>query len=705
MINYQLNYWRRIWLCIFLLLSAFSLYSETKTMKKVTMSYDVYADGSIKVIDICNNSAERIWVYVDGYEVVINKDSSAKIKRTAKRRVNFNFATSAGGILWKKSLESAPKDVPKDVAEIPVANEPVNVNISEERSIRNERNPRHREPVQEVYNPTYEEKGYTPVAEKINSDPYFGSVPVETFVEKCDSYTKALSGSADKYQFILDNDLNTFISDSENEIKRKRDEISMAAHGIVSASKVNDQQGTLVNLVIETLNNRLSQREQALVKLKDAVIKVPEPEDASSITKSDIIYYSIVILLVLIIVTTIFFIIRGKKKKTGRGVSKANGYVNAQETNVNPTIEVRRRTTSILKKQDISDVKDNPSYLHICASDFVSDSAVRNIYIKNTCIREIYDMYEEDLRNTENPKEDGCMALGRWVHDVESDTYDISLETVVMPGDDAIFKEYELNFGGKIKLRLAEKLRRLRRETGLQYDLVCWIHSHPGLGVFFSNSDEIVQTQLKHAQHPHFLIAFVVDILTSNQELGIFTFKKDGSMNSKGDLIKMYSLEEMYKWSLQNEVQSFNPENYYNILQDAKVRIPTFYGVELNNSSIIDLTQLTVNSGTGIAGWIVGSQIDGSNGKEYVVSKIAGKDEKPTAGLIGALVIETHVSLPTIQRLLNAELQKLSFVAVYSSKLQTITTIPVINGELVNNEQFYGDVNIENLKIWTRRKR
>ena len=65
----------------------------------------------------------------------------------------------------------------------------------------------------------------------------------------------------------------------------------------------------------------------------------------------------------------------------------------------------------------------------------------------------------------------------------------------------------------------------------------------------------------------------------------------------------------------------------------------------------------------------------------------------------------THTSLPTIQRLIARDSVNLSFVMVYSSKQMSITTIPVINGELLSDEQFYGDVNIDELKIWTRRKR
>ena len=65
----------------------------------------------------------------------------------------------------------------------------------------------------------------------------------------------------------------------------------------------------------------------------------------------------------------------------------------------------------------------------------------------------------------------------------------------------------------------------------------------------------------------------------------------------------------------------------------------------------------------------------------------------------------THMSYPTIQRMILRDNVNLSFVMVYSTKLMSLTTIPVVNGELLSDEQFYGDVNIEDLKIWTRRKR
>ena len=297
------------------------------------------------------------------------------------------------------------------------------------------------------------------------------------------------------------------------------------------------------------------------------------------------------------------------------------------------------------------------------------------------------------------------MVLGRWVHDEENGTYDVSLETVVFPGDDAVFKEYELNFGGKIKLRIAEKLRKLRRETNLQYDLVCWIHSHPGLGVFFSNSDDSVQMQLRHSQHPNFLVAFVVDILTDDQELGIFTFRKDGSMNSKGDLTRLYSLEEMFKWALESGRRLFDPANCYNLLNTAEKHIFSCEGIELDNSSIIDLAGIVADAQSEIAGWAVGTSVMCDGKREYVVSSIVRNSERPAVGVIGILVNVSHMSLPTIQRLVSAEIVKPDFIMAYPSRDDSLTIIPTVDGKLLDDEKYYGEVSIDDLKIWTRRKR
>lgn len=687
-------------LCMLLGLLPLSVWAEQRTIANVTVDFEVLADGTAKVKYAVSRSPKRVLIKIDGNEVAaLNPGDvdvqSAQINRIAHQTIGMAYPQASGQIMWRyEAPVSAASDADTvnaagAVADVPVA--PAVVRKPDAGGTRAARK-------------TSGDK--SPLAmEMVNRDEFFGTDAVADYVGKADSYAKALAKSENKAQFLIDNDVVQFLDESETELTARKEEIPAIAHEAVAASEITDPetQTRTLSLLVELLNSRFSQREAAFVKLQSVVDSVSAEASGFHPLKESVINYSIIVGIVLVLLIWMIIAIGRKKSRAKSKQRITAGRADHEADSDNPAIVVRRRTTSILKKQCIDDVVDNPAYMLINSSEFATDSAVRNIYISNKCIKDVYNLYAEDLRNSSNPKEDGCMVLGRWVQNEDTHTYDISLETVVFPGDDAIFKEYELNFGGKIKLRIAEKLRKLRRETNLQYDLVCWIHSHPGLGVFFSNSDDSVQMQLRHAQHPCFLTAFVVDILTSDQELGIFTFRKDGTMNSKNDLTRLYSLEEMYKWALESDKTSFNPDNYNNILASAKMQMPACKGIELNNSSIIDLTQIVVEPSSGIVGWAVGTAVEVDGGTEYVVSDIVKADEKPTAGVVGVLLNVPHMSLPTIQRLIAGE--NPSFVMVYSSRNNMLTSIPVINGELITDEHFYGEKTIDDLKIWTRRKR
>lgn len=708
---------RRLLLQAIAALSAMLTYAETASSGKVTIQYEPTADGGIRVINVWNKSDKRIYLMADGKSITVNANSSAQPNQYARRVVRFDYATSSGALLWRYA-EPAKKEPAQEKdsrtekqpasatpAAAAAAAQPVKTPRPQEAkreepaksALQAEPQPR-REPRQSVDD----------ILKRLNQDPYFGQEAVNGYLQSANRLSDGLEASKDKHQFIIDHEVMAFLSQSVSEMETKKTEIPSIAQNLVVKAKFDaSNQSSTVGWIVETLTNRLRTREEAYEKLKELVDSCQPTEDTSdSAMKEKLINYGIVGLILLAILFLAVMTIRkkGKKNTSSKGTSlSAKNSIQAADSN--PAIVVRRRTTSILKKQSLDDVVGNPSYLVIDSRDFTPDSAVEKIYIKNSCIKEIYNLYAEDLRNSDKPKEDGCMVLGRWLHNEADDTYDVSLEEVVFPGDDAVFKEYELNFGGKIKLRIAEKLRKLRRDTNLQYDLVCWVHSHPGLGVFFSNSDVNVQMQLKHAQHPNFLIAFVVDILTSSQEMGIFTFRRDGSVTSKGDLTKMYSLEELYKWALQTDRQTFSHENYFDVLKNAEIKTAGCRGIEMNNSSIIDLTQIVVEPVTGIVGWAIGTTVENKDGQEYVVIRIVKNAEKPQAGIIGCLVSVPHMSLPTIQRLIASECINLSFVMVYSSRQMSLTTIPVINGVLLPDERAYGDVNIDDLKIWTRRKR
>lgn len=681
--------------------------AETWSAQGVTFYYNPLDDGSASISKVENKAKDKIFIRIDGADCgMVKSGESAFIGRVSTRSFGFDFPKQSGSY-HKVTIKASPEKVEAPIVveeettpEAPKASTTVQSTASPRQGV--------------AQYPASDGMSYL---SRLEQDPVLSKDAVAKFKEQVASYTQSLSNAPDKKAYIADNHLQEFIQKASDTSTEKREEIPLLAQSIVMSMHIPaESRESLLGTIIEFANNRLKQRDDVAASLQEQVNAALNQSDTSH-GLSSIAWVNIAIVIALVVIVVVWLLIVWSRRKrrpsygtTGKvptmPLPRPSAKATANTTDDgNPAIVVRRRTTSILKKQSLDDVVDNPQYLKIHSSEFTQDSAVTNIYIKNTCIKEIYNLYAEDLRNVDRPKEDGCMVLGRWVHNEDTHSYDVSLESVVLPGDDAVFKEYELNFGGKIKLRIAERLRKLRRDTNLQYDLPCWIHSHPGLGVFFSNSDSNVQMQLKHSQHPNFLVAFVVDILTSDQEMGIFTFRHDGTINSRNDLTRLYSLEEMYKWALESDRNSFSPDNCYNLLQNAQSHLAACAGVELDNSSIIDLLQIVIEPQTGLVGWAVGYNAKTTVGEEMVVSSIVKSSERPNTGVIGCLVNETHMSLPTIQRLIATQSADIKFVMVYSSRLSTLTTIPMINGLLATDQSVYGDVNVDDLKLWTRRRR
>ena len=461
--------------------------------------------------------------------------------------------------------------------------------------------------------------------------------------------------------------------------------------------------------------DEISQECIKLLEAKQAQVAKEKNEAEQKEKKPKLTYKKILlriglpILGVLIIAAVVFLLLRSKKKNQPSfptdNYIPYNGSTNNGNNNGGNDLIIRRKTSSVLHKQSIDDVIDNGNYLALNCNEFANDTAVKTMYIKNSCIMDIYNMYAEDLRNPNNPKEDGCMVLGRWIHDEKLDEYAVSLEEVVFPGDDAVFAEYELDFGGKIKVKVNEKLRKLRRDTNLQYDLTCWVHSHPGLGVFFSNTDCSLHLLHKHPTHPKFLTAIVIDILTPQQELGVFTFKHDLSINSKADLKQLYSLEEWYKWAVESKRNAVIFEEHYNTLENAKSRNNRCYNLQLSNSAIIDMDLIATNQDRDGIYFVHGFSKEQNGQTTNVAVKIENTDTLTDNELVGCYMVVTHRSFPTIKNAVAKYLDKIKFVLVYSIADGMLTTIPVIFNDLCADESYYGEQPLEELKIWTRRKR
>lgn len=536
----------------------------------------------------------------------------------------------------------------------------------------------------------------------IDDDPYYSRDSINQYLIEIEQYIESIKNVDNRSQYIYDNKLEEYIKNQKNSNSEHRNSVSELSEEFLSLYKDSNidcafnYQDSIDNILYE----RVDMRESALDKLEDRV-SGGENNVLWNVFKP---YQQYLIAIVVVIISiTILVIIRHRRKK--RSAISSSEIANTTLKNDTPAIVVRNRTAPVLKKQSLESVIDNPAYFKIESKDFCDDSAVSVIYLKNSCVKEIYNMYAEDLRNPNNPKEDGCMVLGRWVYDEQTGRYSVSLEEVVTPGDDAVFKEYELNFGGKIKLKVAEKLRKLRRDTDLQYDLTCWVHSHPGLGVFFSNSDTSVQMQLKHASHPKMLTAIVVDILTPKQDFGIFTFKNDSTINSKKELNKLYSLEDLYKWAIESDRDMYRPNDHYNVLSGANCFYEGCKAIQLSNGAIIDISAYTFEKQTGLVGWAHGYTVQKEDGNTFIINMVSSAKVVPDNDLLGCLIVGTHCSIPSIKRVIVDNINDIKFVIFYSVKDDTITTIPVMDMQLCTDDKYYSEDNFEKLKIWTRRKR
>ena len=545
--------------------------------------------------------------------------------------------------------------------------------------------------------------------------PYFNEATIQSLNDEVTAHIEKLQNWKDREAYIEDNHLTEFVSSQMDELTKQKDEVGNLIDQFMmqySGKQITDStacRDSLENIVYD----KLVRLETSLNQLEREMNAKPENQLGG--LPMNAILGIVGAIVALLVIWAIVSATRKRKSKPAPVAKTTN--VNRGSANTGSGeagIVVRRKTATILKKQSLEDVIDNPHYMKINLEDCCYESAVRRMYIKDSCLVDIFNMYLPDVEDPDNAREFGCMVLGRWVYDAENSEYYVSLEQIVLPGDDAVFDEYELNFGGKIKLKVLELLRKLRRETNLQYDLTCWIHSHPGLTVFFSNADSNVQDQLKHPQHPKFLTALVVDTLTPTMETGVFTYHRDMTLNTRNDLKKLYSLVEWYEWAQKSvdseyEVSDETPAEtdtpYFNTLAESKEHTTACFGINLSRDTIVDLCMSLSNQTNGIAGFVHGHAKTKDQLTEFVAERLSNKEKEENMESVGCFVVAPHLSIPSVRKVVGEKVGQFKFVLVYTPNDGVLTSIPVMADDLCSYESYYGSQKLEDLKLWTKNNR
>lgn len=545
--------------------------------------------------------------------------------------------------------------------------------------------------------------------------PYFNEATIQSLNDEVTAHIEKLQNWKDRDAYIEDNHLTEFVSSQKDELTKQKDEVGNLIDQFMmqySGKQITDStacRDSLENIVYD----KLVRLETSLNQLEREMNAKPENQLGG--LPMNTILGIVGAIVALLLIWAIVSAMRKRKSKPAPVAKPTNvNWGSANTGSGEAGIVVRRKTATILKKQSLEDVIDNPHYMKINLEDCCYESAVRRMYIKDSCLVDIFNMYLPDVEDPDNAREFGCMVLGRWVYDAENSEYYVSLEQIVLPGDDAVFDEYELNFGGKIKLKVLELLRKLRRETNLQYDLTCWIHSHPGLTVFFSNADSNVQDQLKHPQHPKFLTALVVDTLTPTMETGVFTYHRDMTLNTRNDLKKLYSLVEWYEWAQKSvdseyEVIDETPTEtdtpYFNTLAESKEHTTACFGINLSRDTIVDLCMSLSNQTNGIAGFIHGHAKTKDQLTEFVAERLSNKEKEENMESVGCFVVAPHLSIPSVRKVVGEKVGQFKFVLVYTPKDGVLTSIPVMADDLCSYESYYGSQKLEDLKLWTKNNR
>lgn len=260
----------------------------------------------------------------------------------------------------------------------------------------------------------------------------------------------------------------------------------------------------------------------------------------------------------LILIFILVLVKRNKKKhKTSICPQKPSEPLSTQKNDASEPIndkEKDRTYTHIHKTRysvTLDHIKHNiQDYFVMDMQKDFADTSVCKIYLHHKAVKKMYDFFKQSIEDDGITNETGCYFVGCWEYeDTRQSSYNISIEDIVEPGDDIEPSEFSFSFGLQIGVMLYAKNKQLSDETGREYVHTVWMHSHPGLGLFLSSHDLLVQRQIVNPDHPKRMVAFVIDTNTPEFQLAVFTPKNNGEMNNNDDLSHLYSLEELYKWS------------------------------------------------------------------------------------------------------------------------------------------------------------
>lgn len=350
--------------------------------------------------------------------------------------------------------------------------------------------------------------------------------------------------------------------------------------------------------------------------------------------------------------------------------------------------------------------KDIKNYYTLDARDIYSDTAIHLIYISRLAIKGMNDLFKKFLENPEQTPETGCYIVGRWeFDDPQKTTYNISLEYLVEPGDDVVYGEYALNFGMKIGVILGSTIVNLSEKTKCNYVHTAWMHSHPGLGLFLSSQDLIVQNGLAYSDAKKRMLALVIDTNTPDWQMAIFTPKTNGIMNNKADTDKPpYSLDMLYQWSKKikeesADTNSLNTENFFEL----PVKNDAVLSVLFEAKAINDIDDIMYSSNKGLSGFFSGyPQVVDGKIQNILIEECATVHNSQTCG---CLIVDSGSAYAEILKKYDGVINKYRFFIISQTDNEFLLSVKNYDGTYPVEEKSLIRFTFDQMKEWTRRRR
>lgn len=170
-------------------------------------------------------------------------------------------------------------------------------------------------------------------------------------------------------------------------------------------------------------------------------------------------------------------------------------------------------------------------------SSYFADSAIEVLYFDPALIEAITNWVDAS-RATKPVVEVGGFILGKYAQP-PNQGYEVELSLFIPAQDVAFSDSHYLDFGEGVLDAVDQALL-----ANKDLALIGWFHTHPGHGLFLSNTDMRTQDGFFRKAYQ---FAIVLDSLSENYDFAVFSRQLKGPTNQKQDLLAIASWQSLYQ--------------------------------------------------------------------------------------------------------------------------------------------------------------